>query len=182
MKTYDIVQKLSKEYSTYQICKALGIPQSSYSYWKSKGLFNEKNRIKFYQQIILVYRKFEGIYGAPKICNELNTNGIKCSVATVSRAMEYLGLKSIVISRFPKKKTKLTIDEQKNIVNMIKGLEITEINQVWTTDITYIKTHAGMYFLITFIDYYSKKVVAWGLFNKQRTEQILEVLEDAIKK
>lgn len=181
MNIYEVILTLSKEYSVYEICKALEISQSSYSYWKKNGINNEKNKIYFYQKVIEIYRIYEGIYGAPKICNELNKVNINCSVSKVSRAMEYLGLKSIVISRFPKKKSQLTTDEKNNIVNLIKDLKITSVNQVWTTDITYIKTHSGMYYLISFIDYYSKMVVAWSLSSKQRTEQILEVLEKAIK-
>ncbi len=69
------------------------------------------------------------------------------------------------------------------IVNLIKDLEINRINQVWTTDITYIQTiNEGTFYLISFIDYFSKKVVAWGLFSGQKTDKILKVLDDAIEK
>ena len=97
--------------------------------------------------------------------------------------MVILGIKSIVSKRFPKKITTLTEKEKKLIVNLIKDLTISHLNQVWTTDITYIKTlHEGTFYLITFLDYYSKKVVSWGLFDNQKTEVILTVLKDAIKK
>lgn len=69
------------------------------------------------------------------------------------------------------------------IINLIKGLSITHINQVWTTDITYIKTiNEGNFFLISFIDLYSKKVVSWGLYNDQKTEKVVETLNRAIAK
>ena len=72
-----------------------------------------------------------------------------------------LGIKSIVTKRFPKKKTRLTDEEKSNIVNLIKNLNITHLNQVWTTDITYINTiNEGTFFLVSYLDYYSKKVVA----------------------
>ena len=61
-------------------------------------------------------------------------------------------------------------------------MSITRINQVWTTDITYIKTiNEGTFYLISYIDYYSKKVVSWGLFINQKTDKILIVLKNAIK-
>ena len=94
-----------------------------------------------------------------------------------------LGIKSIVTKRFPKKKTRLTDEEKSNIVNLIKNLNITHLNQVWTTDITYINTiNEKTFFLVSYLDYYSKKVVAWNLFENQKTDVILSVLKIAIKK
>lgn len=97
--------------------------------------------------------------------------------------MNILGIKSIVVKKFPKKISRITNEEKKNIVNLIKDLNITHINQVWTADITYIKTiNEGTFYLISFIDYFSKKVVAWGLFNRQTSKQVITVLKDAIQK
>ena len=94
-----------------------------------------------------------------------------------------LGIKSIVTKRFPKKKTRLTDEEKSNIVNLIKNINITHLNQVWTTDITYINTiNEKTFFLVSYLDYYSKKVVAWNLFENQKTDVILSVLKIAIKK
>ena len=136
-----------------------------------------------YQQIILIYSNSNGIYGASKITALLIQMGLSISVSTVSRAMNTLGIKSIVAKKFPKKISRITGDEKKKIVNLIKNLNITHINQVWTTDITYIKTiNEGTFYLISFIDYFSKKVIAWNLFDRQKSEQIIIVLKSAIKK
>ena len=57
----------------------------------------------------------------------------------------------------------LTDKEKSLIVNLIKDLKVNRLNQVWTTDITYIKTiQEGTFFLITFIDYFSKKNCCLG--------------------
>lgn len=96
--------------------------------------------------------------------------------------MVLLGIKSIVSKRFPKRTSNLTKHEKLLIVNLIKDLDITRINQVWTTDITYIHTvYDGTFYLITFIDYFSKRVISWGLFDQQKTKQVLIVLEQAIQ-
>lgn len=96
--------------------------------------------------------------------------------------MDILGIRSIIYKKFPKKKSRITNKEKLNIVNLIKDLNITHINQVWTTDITYIHTITeGTFYLITYIDYFSKKVVAWGLFDNQKTEAIVQVLKKAVK-
>lgn len=97
--------------------------------------------------------------------------------------MALIGIRSIVSKRFPKKLSKMDDKEKALIINLIKDLYIFKINQVWTTDVTYIKTiNEGTFYLISYIDYFSKKVVSWGLFDDQKTDKILIVLKDAIKK
>lgn len=97
--------------------------------------------------------------------------------------MNLLGIRSIVSKRFPHRKSNMTDNEKALIINLIKDLKITKINQVWTTDITYIKTiNEGTFYLISYIDYFSKKVIAWNLFFDQKTDKILSVLKDALKK
>ena len=96
--------------------------------------------------------------------------------------MNTLGIRSIVSKNFPRKISKITSSEKLLIVNLIKNLNITHLNQVWTTDVTYIKTiNEGNFYLISYIDYHSKKVVAWGLFSDQKTDKIISVLNVAIK-
>lgn len=96
--------------------------------------------------------------------------------------MKILGIKSIVSKKFPKKISKISDNEKGLIINLIKDLNINKINQVWTTDITYIHTlHEGTFYLITFIDAFSKKVVSWGLFDNQKTDKIILVLTKGIR-
>lgn len=72
--------------------------------------------------------------------------------------MHILGIRSIVVKLFPHRKSSITNEEKSLIVNLIKDLKIIVLNQVWTTDITYIKTiNEGI--LIIYIDYFSKKVI-----------------------
>ena len=163
------------------ICKALNVNKSSYLYWLNHGKYNDDISITFFQEVLVVYFLFKGIYGAPKIAFELNKKNIICSTTKVSRVMRLLGIRSIVAKKYPYKRNSLRDKEKVLIINLIKDLTITHLNQVWTTDITYINTiHDGNLYLISFLDLYSKKVVAWGLFYDQRTDKILLVLSDAI--
>ena len=157
--------------------------RSSYLYWVKFGRKHQENLSSFYCQIVQVYADSKGIYGAPKITYALRSQGILCSVSKVSKAMVLLGIRSIVTKRFPKKVSRITEKEKALIVNLIKDLEITHLNQVWTTDITYIPTiYDGTFYLISFLDYFSKKVVAWGLFENQKADKIVFVLKKAIEK
>jgi transposase InsO family protein len=161
----------------------LNINKSAYSYWLNTGRKTTECKLELYHAIIEVYTGSNGIYGAPKITNILNQRGFDCSVSKVSRAMKTLGIMSIVTKKFRNKKSSLTGEEKSLIINLIKGLNIKRVNQVWTTDISYIKTKKqGNFYLIAYIDYYSKKVVAWNLATEQNTEQVVDVLKQAVQR
>lgn len=173
---------MSNLYSLNTICNVLNVNKSSYLYWLNIESKNISNTISFYHEIIKIYSESNGLYGAPKITAILNNNNFHCSISKVSRAMSIIGIKSLVSKKFPKKISRITDKEKLLIINLIKDLNITHLNQVWTTDVTYIKTiNDGTFFLISFIDLYSKKVVSWGLFDNQKTDKIIFVLKQAIK-
>ena len=181
---FESIETLISKYNfkLNEIGRALDINKSSYLYWYNTGKYNKIKQIHFYRTIILIYSNSNGIYGSPRITVILKNMGFDYSRSKVAKAMHLLGIRSIVSKRFPHRKSSLTDKEKSLIVNLIKDLDIVKINQVWTTDITYIQTiNEGTFFLISYIDYFSKKVVAWGLFDNQKTDAILSVLNNAIK-
>lgn len=132
--------------------------------------------------ILTIYSNSKGIYGAPKIKKSLERQNIYVSIKTVSNYMRILGIKSIVIKAYRKKHmSRLSDYEKALIVNLTKNLDIIKPNQVWTTDITYIKTvYDSTLYLVTFIDYFTKKVVAWNLSYKMDSNLVDSTLQKAI--
>lgn len=96
--------------------------------------------------------------------------------------MKILGIRSIILKAYRKSQmSRLSDDEKALIINLIKTIDIIKPNQVWTTDITYIKTiYDSTLYLITFIDAFTKKVVAWNLGYKMDSNLIDSTLEQAI--
>ena len=71
--------------------------------------------------------------------------------------------------------------EKSLIINLIKDINISQPNQVWTTDITYIKLKDNSFvYLSSIIDLYSRKVIAWNIGTNMKT-LVLETLENAFK-
>lgn len=65
--------------------------------------------------------------------------------------------------------------------NIIKDLEITEPNQVWVADITYLKTWQGFCYLALITDVYSRKIVGWDLSQSLSIEGSIRALEMALE-
>lgn len=142
-----------------------------------------KKKAELIIKILEVFWDSKGIYGAPRITIVLNRNGTSVSKGKVAKYMRLLNIQSIHSSKFPSKRSSMTAEEKLLIKNLILNLNITNINQVWTTDITYINTkYDGTLYLISFIDQFSKRVVGWYLGRNQKTESILIALKIAIKK
>ena len=72
--------------------------------------------------------------------------------------------------------------EHRKYPYLLRKLEITRKNQVWSTDITYIRVNGGYVYLMAIIDLYSRKILSWGISNTQDTGFCLEVLCRALNK
>jgi putative transposase len=66
--------------------------------------------------------------------------------------------------------------------NLIPGMSIDGINQVWAGDITYIRINNGFVFLAVMLDLYSRKVIGWAISKKIDGKLTLDALRMAIKR
>lgn len=97
--------------------------------------------------------------------------------------MKLLGIQSIHTKNFPHRKSTMTEEEKLLINNLIINLDIVRPNQVWTTDITFIKTiYDGTLYLISFMDLFSRRIIGWYLARNQKTTSVEVAFQDAYKK
>jgi transposase InsO family protein len=66
--------------------------------------------------------------------------------------------------------------------NLIRDLSVTRPNQVWVSDITYIKTEEGFLYLFLLTDLYSRRIMGWKLADNMGSYNAVLALEQAIKK
>lgn len=64
---------------------------------------------------------------------------------------------------------------------LLRGLEITRPNQVWSTDITYIRLAHGFVYLVAVMDWYSRKVLSWRISNSMDASFCVDCLEEALR-
>lgn len=96
--------------------------------------------------------------------------------------MSLLGLQSIVYSSFHKKNSTLTEQETSLINNLIKDFPLSNINQIWVSDITYIKTKIdGTVYLASIMDLFSRRIIAWKVSFSMKKDLVIDVFESAYK-
>lgn len=66
--------------------------------------------------------------------------------------------------------------------NWVKGLPVTGINQVWASDLTYIRIENGFVYLAVILDLYSRKVIGWAISKRMDAELVLDALRMALKR
>ena len=119
-------------------------------------------------------------YGYIKAHRQLLEDGYSISENTVHKYRQELGIKAILAV----KKPNLSLGNKEHAIYSYKlrDVEISHSNQVWSTDITYIKTASGTVYLAAIIDWHSKAVLSWDISNTMDSSLVMRVLDDAIDK
>jgi putative transposase len=106
----------------------------------------------------------------------LQRQGYAINAKRVRRLMQRMGLQAV----FPRPRTTIMAAGHKVYPYLLRHLPITEPNQVWSTDITYVPMPRGFMYLVAIIDWYSRYVLAWQLSNTLDGLFCLEALEQAL--
>lgn len=136
-----------------------------------------QNVIAIKKHIQTIYEEIP-CYGYLKVHQQLLEDGYKISVNTVQKYRQEMGLKPILAVRRPN--TSKSNKQHHKYSYKLKGLDITRANQVWSTDITYIKIKGGMVYMAAIIDWYSKAVLSYKISNVMDTDLVMSVLNEAL--
>ncbi|MGH2701101.1 MAG: IS3 family transposase [Actinomycetota bacterium] len=123
-------------------------------------------------------------YGSPRVHAQLRSDGHECGKNRVARLMQAHGLVGKAPRRF-KRTTFADKDARSTAVDLVKrifGPGSIEIDTLWCSDITYIRTWEGWLYLATVIDVASRRVVGWAMADHMRTELVTDAVKMAIDK
>ncbi|ASG67425.1 IS3 family transposase [Francisella halioticida] len=121
-------------------------------------------------------------YGYIKAHKQLIEDGFSICENTVQKYRKELGIKAILAVKKPNLNLSEPNKEHAIYSYKLKGLSILRPNQVWSTDITYIKTDAGTVYMAAIIDWYSKAVLSWEISNTMDSSLVMKVLNEALYK
>jgi len=104
--------------------------------------------------------------------------GIKIGRIKVRRLMRIMGISAI----YPKKNLSISNKNHKKYPYLLRNVEITKPNQVWSTDITYIRLKKGFVYLTAIIDWHSRYVLSWRISTTLDRRFCIDVLNEALAK
>lgn len=137
-----------------------------------------KREKQLLKQILAAYAKGRGAYGYRRVFAQLRKKGIICSLGEVRRIMRKFG-----IFRKCKRKYKPTTDSKHNqpiAPNLLaREFVVDKPNKAWVSDITYIWTMQGWFYLAVFIDLFHRKVVGWSMDTRITRSLVLDAFDMA---
>jgi len=150
----------------------LSISRSSYYYVPNQS--EDERSIAILKAILEVLQK-RPFYGYRKVAVALADMNV--TRKQVRLIMKKAGLRAI----YPGKRTTIAAKYHKKYPYLLRGKSIHFPNQVWATDITYIKLAGGHVYLAAIIDLYTRKILSWRLSNTMDSEFCIAALEEAIE-
>jgi putative transposase len=116
------------------------------------------------------------VYGGRRMTVWLRQQGYTVNPKRVARLLHTMGLETI----YPKPRLSQPHPEHRVYLYVLRGGPITGVNQVWSTDITYIRLHAGFGYLVAVMDWFSRYVLSWAVSITMAVGFCLEALEQAL--
>lgn len=154
-------------------CWLLAIGRSTF-YYKPRG--ETLDNIGLKSMIDETFTEFP-YFGARKIAQYLRRKvGVPLNRKRIQRLMREMGIMAI----YAKPNTSRGTPGHKIYPYLLRGLKVVRTNQVWSSDITYIRLSGGYAYLVAVIDWHSRKVLSWRLSNTMDTRFCIEALQEAL--
>ncbi len=157
-------------------CDLLRLPRSSYYRPRVLPFVSTANL----EIMRLIDEEFlrHPFYGSRKLRDYLNRNGFSVNRKRVQRLMRLMGIESVA----PKPNTSRPRREDKVYPYLLKKLSITEPDQVWCSDITYIRLGHGFVYLTAVMDWSSRYVLSWEISVTMDDDFCVNALKSALRK
>ncbi len=156
----------------YRQCELLGLSRSAY-YYRARPV-DALNAILM-RLIDEQYTKTP-FYGVPKMTEWLRRQGFRVNPKRVRRLMRLMGLEAV----YPKPWTSKPAKDHKKYPYLLRDAVIDRPDQVWGTDITYIRLKQGFIYLVAIMDWHSRYVLSWELSTTLDKEFCIKALEKAL--
>lgn len=168
-------------YHVNTMSEVLKVTRSGYYAWLRRPMSaREKHNRYLSERIRSIYEQRNRVYGCLRITAELREEGFSCSKNRVARLMRKQGITARTKRRF-----RITTNSKhnkpiaENLVEMQFNPE--KKNNLWTSDITYIRTREGWLYLSVVLDLWSRSVISWRADRNMDENLVIKPLEKAIR-
>jgi putative transposase len=168
-----MIQPAHPELSIVRQCELLILARSSYYY---QGASESEENLHLMRLLDEQYTRAP-FYGIGRMTAWLRSQGYGVNHKRIERLMHVMGIEAI----YPKPRLSRAGTEVQRYPYLLRNVSIERVNQVWSTDITYIRLQHGFLYLVAILDWYSRFVVAWQTAITLDTSFCLEALEQALR-
>lgn len=156
-------------------CVLAGVCRST-TYAQQKPRPVDDSDLLFSQLIDEEYTRHP-FFGSRKMVVFLKTAGHDVNRKRVQSLMRAMGLAGMA----PGPNTSVSHPEHKVYPYLLRGIPVVRPDQVWGTDMTYIRLARGFAYLVAVMDWYSRRVLSWRISNTMETAFCVDCLEEALR-
>jgi putative transposase len=168
-----MINKTYKILSIRKQCDLLGVNRSRV-YYKAASIAERDISMMNFIDTEFTAHPFTGVERMVDVVQR--EKGLVVNHKRIRRLMRKMGLMAI----YPKPRTTQSVIEHAKFPCLIRKMDITEPDQVWCSDITYIRMAHGFMYLVAIMDYFSRYVISWSVSNSLESLFCMDALDEAL--
>lgn len=169
-----MVERDSAELSVERQCALLGLARSTFYYVSIRDAAQDEALMRLLDE---EYTRHP-FCGVRRMTHWLRTQGWDAGLKRVRRLLRLMGLEAI----YPKPRLSIPAPGHRIYPYLLRGVAIERPNQVWSTDITYIRMAQGFVYLTAIMDWFSRYVLSWRLSITLENDFCIEALDEALRR
>jgi len=167
-------------------CQTLKVSRSRYYEWRNRSVSERKKaNIKLAEQIKQHWLNSRKTYGLPRLHKKLKDDGVSVGKNRLRKIM-----KENNIQGCGRKKFKVMTTDSRHELPIAARVfqtehhseQVTQVNQYWGGDITYIQTKEGFLYVSVFLDLMSRKVVGHAMSETMTSDLVISALDMGLKR
>jgi putative transposase len=168
------VDRGDAEISMRRQCELLGVNRSGL-YYEPSG---ESDQNLALMRLLDEQYTRTPFYGSRKMVAWLGAQGFNVNRKRVLRLMALMGIEAV----YPKPKLSQPGEGHRIYPYLLRGVGVDRVNQVWSTDITYIRMAQGFVYLVAVMDWFSRYVLSWSLSLTMELDFCVGALKSALRR
>lgn len=180
---FNFIKLYRSEFFVEKMCNLLEVSTSGFYEWLDRS--DSKREIEnqgIVEKIRQIHEGPKRVYGSPRITQELQDECFAVSENRIARLMKKAG-----ISAKTSKKFKVVTTDSKhnypvspNLLN--RDFAAKKPNQVWLSDITYIRLGNKFGYLCAIMDLFNREVIGWSFAMHMHTDLVVDAFKKAVRK
>ena len=176
---YAWIETHRDQFSVVRMCRLLAVSRTGFCQWRVRAPSDRAHaNAALDAQVTALHQSSKRSYGRERIVRKLRTQGVRVGHERVRQSLKRQGLRPVY-----RKPYRVTTDSKhsKTISPNVLCRRLTgwQVNQAWTSDITYITTGEGWLYLAVIMDLASRRIVGWSMSDRIKADLVCQALSSA---
>ncbi len=158
----------------------MNVSRSGFYAWRNRpAKFISESELMLYRRAKALFKESRQSLGSRQLIKKLRKEGFKVGRDKVTRLMDKLDLK--VKQRIAYKVTTMRKHSHSVADNIVEQqFNPSQANQIWSGDVTYLRTGQGWMYLAIVMDLYSRRIIGWSIHKRMTVDLVERAMQMAL--